>query len=308
MMTSEERLRWLRGRGVQVQRQSQQSDTSCRALCHFTYVFVPADPVLPAEERIALTDGAGDVLPDLLSQEFAGTVDDATLLHSAKAHKQEIGLPALRAAAAHGGADRFRLAAPSAENGREAVNAYLDDCASLKGLPRNERATALARACGFPVECELPGNIFVGRVQWAEEGLRNLDFTLHDLDPTSLWQRRAPLENLLFQQETQPEELATAQESAWLRPEQGRGSGEQYTWQDSEEDIEVTVYFEEVRKQDVRIAFKRRAVELKMPMELRLELYADVELQACTWTCCEEGIRITLPKCQERSWPQLLRT
>merc|ERR1719378_707362 len=119
---------------------------------------------------------------------------------------QQISVAAMRSALARGGAESFRLAVPTEANGREAVYAYLDESSSLKGLPKNARATALATACGFPPECTFHGDIFVGRQRWSKEGLvENMDFRVGELDRSSLWCRRAEVENLEFQKATRPE-------------------------------------------------------------------------------------------------------
>lgn len=312
-MTREQRLNWLRDHGVQVE-SPEATPASAPSGSQgdgrrFTYVLLPVDQSMAPEERVAEVCH-GDALPRLLSGGFAGAVDDATLLQNAEAHGQQVSIRALRASVARGGTDTFRLAAPSEENGREAVNAYLDDCSSLKRLPLNERASALAWSCGFPETCQLHGDIFVGRVKWGDGGLRNVDFFMQELEPSSLWQRRAPVENLRFQQETRPEEHAEAElarELAERRAEHAGGLTQGYDWQDTEEDVEITLLVLKARKADVDVAFKRQLVEVRAPVRHCLELYAEVDTEACSWVCCEEGVRITLPKRVEAPWPRLLR-
>lgn len=308
LTTAAERLDWLRSRGIQVEGPNIPEPKALPGGGQrFKYVYLPVDETKPAEELVGEAAGPGDVLPALVGTVFAGRIDDETLLNLAKAHGEAVGLDALRQSVSRGGADSFRLAAPSPENGREAVNAYVDDCSTLKGLPRNVRATALARACGFPDSCVFHGDVFLGRVLWPESGVKNGDFHLKDLEPAALWQKRAPTENLRFQQQTQPEEHADAQRSSQAPADNVSGSGEGYTWQDSQEDVEITVLSPSVNKKDVKVMFKRRSVEVKAPVQMSLELYAAVDNDSCSWVLCKEGIRLTLPKDQETSWPQLLK-
>merc|ERR1712032_275495 len=99
-----------------------------------------------------------------------------------------------------GGAESFRLAVPTDANGRQAVYAYLDECSSLKDLPRNTRACTLARQCGYPAGCTFHGDIYVGRMQFGKDGkVENVDFNVAELDASSQWIRRAETENLEFQ-------------------------------------------------------------------------------------------------------------
>merc|ERR1711957_868464 len=118
----------------------------------------------------------------------------------------------LRAVIARGGAESFRLAVPTEGNGREGVYAYLDEGGAFKGLPKNERATKLAHQCGLPATCLLNGDIYIGRQRWADSGtVENVDFLTEELDSAALWIRRAPTENLAFQQKTQPDAHDEAQ-------------------------------------------------------------------------------------------------
>jgi len=312
-MTPEARMAWLKARGVQIEDFSQRRAGSALGMTaaaggpRFSYVFLPADESADAEERSAGI-GSGDVLPGLLGPSFAGSVDDDALQRTAASHGQSVGLEAMRLAAARGGAEAFRLAAPTDGNGKEAVHIYLDDCAALKQLPLNRRATALARTCGFPKDCEFHGDVYVGRTRWTKDGIVNADFGVKDLDAGALWQRRAPMENLEFQKQTQPEGHAEAQAMGLATPELASGTAEGYTWQDGEEDVEITVQLEDPRAKKVSVAFKRGSVEMSSPIKLNLKLYAEVDADACTWTYCPEGVRLTLLKEKEVAWPRLLKT
>jgi len=176
----------------------------------------------------------------------------------------------------------------------------------MKGLPKNERASALALQCGFPGTCELRGDIFVGRQTYDEGGMvQNIDFSIGELEPSSLWLRRAPKENLEFQKETQAENHAKAQESASSAPASGAGEG--YTWRDEEEELEIVVEVEKgTTKKDVKVDFRKQEVRMTKPVSLSLKLFEPVDVDGCNWTMGDGKIILTMEKATKEPWPQLL--
>lgn len=310
------RLDWLRSQGIHVDvpdgRLTGVAPHHRSSPKTFRYVFLPADESKPPEEREA-TMGPGDVLPGIIRPCFrSGTVSDDVLMRMSRQHLepegQQVSLDSLRQAVATGGADSLRLAAPSEDNGYEAVFAYLDDCAELKGLSQNTRASALAQTCGFPSCCELLGDVFLGRVRMAPEAVHNVDFCLVDLQPGCVWQKRAPLENHRAQKAEMPEEHAAAQERALQTPEFISSEACGYCWQDSLEDVEVTVKAPGARDagaKSVHVTFTTKQVRVTQPVELKLNLYALVDAPSCSWSFCSDGILLVLAKQREEQWPQL---
>eukprot|EP00928_Gymnodinium_smaydae_P037689 TRINITY_DN2611_c1_g3_i1.p1 TRINITY_DN2611_c1_g3~~TRINITY_DN2611_c1_g3_i1.p1 ORF type:complete len:347 (+),score=90.60 TRINITY_DN2611_c1_g3_i1:57-1043(+) len=313
-LTNEERMAWLRQRGVIVEEPADRRGRAAGAgggaggAGRFCFVRIPCDDRCDVEERSAAS-GEGDVLPALLRCEFAGDagVTDDQLLAQAAQMGQSVGVAAMRSVLAQGGAETFRLAVPTEENGGEAVYAYLDEASALKGLPFNERATALAGRCGFPAACKFYGDIFIGRQKWHKHGvIENIDFRPCDLESSAVWPRRAIAENLQFQKDTQPEEHARAQENG--RPDApASGEGQGYTWRDDDEELEVEVTVEKgTSKKDVKVDFRRQEVRVTKPISLSLKLYRPVDLDGCNWTMGDGKIVLTLSKASAVAWPQLL--
>mmetsp|Transcript_15216 Transcript_15216/g.35951 ORF Transcript_15216/g.35951 Transcript_15216/m.35951 type:complete len:320 (-) Transcript_15216:90-1049(-) len=305
-LTNDERLAWLRARGVIVEEPAGRKPVGGGA--PFMFVRIPADESSSCEERTA-AKSAGDALPSLLGPEFAGDagVSDEQLMAQAAQMGQSVSAAAMRSVMARGGAETFRLSVPTDSNGREAVYAYLDEASALKGLPKNERASALAQRCGFPATCQFYGDIFVGRQKWHKGGVvENIDFKLADLDASAFWAHRAVTENLEFQKDTQPEEHARAQESAGpSMPASGAGDG--YTWRDEDDALEVVVQVAKgTGKRDVKVEFRKQEVRVTKPLSLSLKLFKPVDVDGCNWTLGDGTIILTLDKAAAAPWPQLL--
>merc|ERR1712129_123172 len=142
---------------------------------------------------------------------------------------------------------------------------------------------ALALQCGFPASCALNGDIFIGRQKYAEGGIvENIDFMLAELEPSSLWLRRAPKENLEFQKETQAENHAIAQAGA-APDAPASGAGDGYTWRDEAEELEV---------------------RMTKPLILSLKLFERIDVDGCNWTMGDGKVVLTLEKATPAPWPQ----
>jgi len=307
-LTNEERMAWLRARGVVVE-EAEGRRPAASGGATFKFVRIPMDESLVCEERTA-TKSAGDELLTVLGPEFAskfaGISDDALTAMAAQMG-QSVGNEAMRAVLKKGGAETFRLASATALNGREAVYAYLDEASALKGLPKNVRASALALQCGFPASCALNGDIFIGRQKYAEGGMvENIDFTLAELEPGCLWLRRAPIENLEFQKETQAENHAKAQAGA-VPYVLASGAGHGYTWRDEAEELEVEIPIEKgTTKKDVKVQFLKQEVRMTKPLTLSLKLFERIDVDGCNWTIGDGKVVLTLGKATPEPWPQLL--
>lgn len=306
-LTPEERLAWLRARGVIVEEPAGRRKPAPGGGAPFKYVWIPADENLDCEQLEA-AKSPGDALLAVLGPRFSSGADvsDEALLAKAAEMGHSIGIDALRAELVKGGAESFRLAAPSSANGSEAVYAYLDEASALKGLPLNKRASALAAQCGFPAACQFHGDIFIGRQKWDKGVLENVDFMLAELEPSSQWIRRAPVENLEFQKETQAEAHAKAQEGVGLgEPASGKGDG--YTWRDDDADVEIVVEVEKgISKKDVKVEFRRQEVCVIKPVPISLKLFSKVDVDGCNWTVGDGKLVLTLEKAAAGPWPDLL--
>ncbi|KAF6260615.1 hypothetical protein COO60DRAFT_1700224 [Scenedesmus sp. NREL 46B-D3] len=77
------------------------------------------------------------------------------------------------------------LLANSPETGFVGVYMYCDDQASLKQLPPNTRATAIAATAGMHIQVN--GDVFLGRYMDNEEDFERMDFTSADLSSAAPW-------------------------------------------------------------------------------------------------------------------------
>ena len=279
--TPEQRLQWLRDRGIVVEtpedrvRQADLEASMARlrpgdpgTRC-FRFVRIPADSSMPLSEEEAVVheesseaaknsrksgraDTGVDHLNSLLKPRFAsGTVDSSALRSVAAANhltnEASAGvlekLSAASVAAGGGAVEVFRIA-----NG---INLYLDAVGALKKLPENARASRLASMCGFG-DVPFFGNMFIGRLEEDGHGHlpkgSNVDFTLSDIvgydgPNPPVWLQRAANENL----ERQRREMlasggATAAGGMTAEEMATRGgAGDGYTWSQSPEDVEVVV-------------------------------------------------------------------
>ena len=303
-------MEWLRARGVRIEEPTggyggPAVSGSGRS---FIYVKIPVETGCSYEEL----DGPhskGDALPSLLGPNFAGGAlsDDELRAYAATAGQPSVDVSVLRKLVMHGRAESFRLAVPTEANGGESVYAYLDEASELKSLPVNQRASAIAEACGFS-GCQFRGDIYFGRLRWLKGGLvENIDFRIPDLEVKSPWMTRAVTENLQQQALTQPEEHAKAQAA----PEEkaASGSGDGYTWKDEGEELEVIFQVpESTSKKDVKIEFRRTEVRMLKPKTQTLKLYKAVEVDGCNWSMGKAGqVILTLEKCDATPWRQLLK-
>ncbi|CAK9073441.1 NudC domain-containing protein 1 [Durusdinium trenchii] len=306
--TKEERMAWLRARGVRIEEPGQQSGPAVTASGRsFIFVKIPADDSSSCEE-LEGPHSQGDALPSILGSKFAGCElsDDELKAHAAIQGQPTVDVFVLRKLVTQGRAESFRLAVPTEANGRETVYAYLDEASEMKLLPLNQRASAIAQSCGFPSSCQFRGDIYIGRLRWLKGGLvENIDIRLPEMELGSFWMKRAITENLEFQASTQPEEHARAQAGA---EHPASGSGDGYTWKDEEEELEVILEVPEgTTKKDVKIDFRREEVRILKPKTLTLKLFKSVEVDGCSWTMGKGQIVITLEKSEAAPWPQLLK-
>lgn len=303
-LTTEERLAWLRARGVLVEEPASRRKAPAGGGRPFTYVKIPCLENYCLEE---LTGNAsvGDALPSIIGPMFAGgNVSDAELEAQAAQMGQVVNIDAIRKVMSQGGAESFRLAVPTDGNGREGVYAYLDEASSLKDLPDNARAIALARQCGFPATLSFKGDIYIGRQRWSKDGIvENIDFDLTELEPNTLWIRRAVVENLEFQKSTMPDEHENAQASIGTN---ASGEGDGYTWRDEAAEMEVVVRIaKETTKKDVKVEFRRQEIRITKPVSMSLKLFKPIEMDGCNWTMGDGQLVLTLEKACGEPWPQL---
>jgi len=214
-MTLEEREKWLRERGVQIEtpqdrKRAMAASSSVATIAQqisglsladsndknsiIRFVCIPHDESKPIRTvglpKLYLTENSqivGDALPHYVKPYFADNKSiDASLLKE-QATKQFAGgdlkqlaetnlsSAAMNAAAAQGSVETFPLVHPADTNQYQGVYIYLDEVGMLKKLPSNRRASQMASTCGFHPPPNFYGDVFVGRVQ-TKPKLHNVDF------------------------------------------------------------------------------------------------------------------------------------
>lgn len=280
-MTPEERLIWLRERGVMVETpeerklkqikdiMNEKDDTTidgeeCENL---TFVHVPHDQSLPMKElsmkvpknRNNATgfNPNGDLLINELKPFFKAlskNVDMSlfqdqgtkTLGSSADGNDVQVSHEALAAVAEQGQVETFCLVQPMPSNKFQSVNIYLDEVGLLKRLPLNKRAADFAFRAGFNPVPKFYGDIFLGRTT-NKPILKNLNFKLgSDTAPDSEWILNATMENLEYQAEMN--KITGTDGDQQTQPsadgENGIAKTEQdglYSWTQTDEEIEIVV-------------------------------------------------------------------
>ncbi|KAF8067377.1 Spag1 [Scenedesmus sp. PABB004] len=154
----------------------------------FKYVFIPADSGEDIEERTFEGPKSDEVLGFInhLKKHFkraAGHRSDAQQRAVEQAFKAQMGDKAagvdeglLRMLSSQQMVEPIALLANAPATGFVGVYLYCDDQATLKALPPNPRATAIAAAAGQHLQ--VSGDVFVGRYMDNEEDFERLDFTL----------------------------------------------------------------------------------------------------------------------------------
>eukprot|EP00747_Dinoflagellata_sp_TGD_P213422 gnl/TRDRNA2_/TRDRNA2_86380_c0_seq2.p1 gnl/TRDRNA2_/TRDRNA2_86380_c0~~gnl/TRDRNA2_/TRDRNA2_86380_c0_seq2.p1 ORF type:complete len:433 (+),score=52.75 gnl/TRDRNA2_/TRDRNA2_86380_c0_seq2:74-1372(+) len=283
-------------------------DTGTRT---FKYVHIPSATNEPVSERTAVVFAdarakKGDQLPAILASEFeSGTVEQEMLKHS-PLHRLsgQIGDPNIlnritpEVLQRQGGAtESFRLS--------NSVNMYMDEIGTLKMLPPNLRAAALAAKCGYGTGVTFPGDIFVGRVD-AETGM-NVDFKLEDMRDDAVWLRRATEENLVHQDKRGGGAGGMTAEEMSTRG--GEGDGYEWTQDRSDVEVNVTAVPRGLRGKDIKVKFAADSVLVTAgPYNIHWDLFGKVSPADCSWSVVDGYLMLTLVKSVEDfMWLALLK-
>jgi hypothetical protein len=303
-------------------------------------VWIPQDESKPMATLTLpasfLKDHRGDAIPEFVKPYFAANKKsvDASLLQ-AQASKQfssgqgikgvdgkpvdmsRISTSAMNAVAAEGSVETFCLTHPADTNGYTGVYVYLDEVGMLKKLPVNKRAGAMGGACGYHPAPIFYGDIFVGRTR-TKPIMANVDFVAGiDTDGSAEWIRRAPSENLAWQQAMNE---ATGKSAKLKQMEQPAHAGTEgsvaqesnFSWTQDEEEIELTVPITAsgVNKKQLKVVYKPRVVTVSYQGEtiVRLELFESVDVDGCAWTLNSDKTKVVVT-CEKadpgKIWPRI---
>ena len=191
-MTPEERLQWLKDRGVLVEtaeerkaklveKTNQDLDANYESLKpderRVKYVVIPADSSKPLQELSMISKGSSgnvDLLQDRLKSVFSCSSSDTINMDllNEQAAKQFgtsntpiVTDASLRSVASQGSVEVFRLVPPMESNKYYMINFYLDEIGLMKNLSLNARASQFALKAGFNPPPNFYGDIFIGRLQ-----------------------------------------------------------------------------------------------------------------------------------------------
>ncbi|KAL3910791.1 MAG: hypothetical protein SGARI_001954 [Bacillariaceae sp.] len=237
-LSAEERLQWLKDRGVLVETPEERKAAAAAVTSTatsssapkgdpITYVYIPADAGKPLQDCIfyppAPTSSSsssapsfgGDPLSDYLKPAFATNADkidlglfqqsqDANPVHQlgtgSDGSTPKVSEETLKKVAKQGHVETFSLVHPTPGNKFTAVNMYLDEVGQMKRLPLNSRASDLAKTAGYN-----PPPIFYGDIRVAGGKPTYLDLTAQDCNCSNLpnaaapWLQQAATDNLEHQ-------------------------------------------------------------------------------------------------------------
>eukprot|EP00746_Dinoflagellata_sp_MGD_P027448 gnl/MRDRNA2_/MRDRNA2_16480_c0_seq1.p1 gnl/MRDRNA2_/MRDRNA2_16480_c0~~gnl/MRDRNA2_/MRDRNA2_16480_c0_seq1.p1 ORF type:complete len:430 (+),score=67.08 gnl/MRDRNA2_/MRDRNA2_16480_c0_seq1:154-1443(+) len=275
----------------------------------FKYVCIPADDNLPISEQTGTVyaDQEGDKLPLILASTFAaGDLDpQAVKQANVMAMSQQkltpnVTLPTLTEEVIRnygGSAEKITLS--------RAVTMYIDEIGTMKRLPPNSRAAALASRCGYGEGLPLHGDVFVGRID--KDTKQNVDFTFDDMAWDAPWINRAVAENMEDQEGKSIQKTGkTAQELATAG-----GDGDGYTWRQTKDAVDIVVVNlpPGTRGKDLTVKFETEKVTVvSEDYSLVLDLFAAVRPDQSIWSIMDGEMELSLAKSMPgETWPGLIK-
>lgn len=209
--SQEQRIEWLRQRGVKIEfpegdpdgERATSTTTGAPSGLNtriITCVKIPQNTNKPYETlEVAVSEvpSTSDPMMEALKKEFSAGATDA-MVDKLVADASDMGISrsTLLKLATEGQVDTFPLARPRPDNNYIGVTMYVDELGQAKGLERNPRAAALADFCGFK-QVPLLGDVIVARHAYVmtsklDKGGRAynaLDFTQEEMDSSADWVR-----------------------------------------------------------------------------------------------------------------------
>lgn len=315
--TQEDRIAWLRQRGVQIEIPGEVRKTESTSGDIITVVRIPANDALPYEEiTLQLSNElVGDQLNTLLRHYFSSSQHDINTSLLKKTALQQFGSQAvtmspesIQKVAELGCVEIFSLDYPSDANGLKGVSIYLDEAGQLKSLPSNMRASKLARLCGF-IDVPFVGDVFVGRTAMQRgscgSDVKNLSFTLKEMDSQAEWMKNVENRNY---------ELGVSRGRVEMRgggDEGGKGGKDDtrgIVWSETMDSCEIQYTFPDGAQYSskqivVKFANKAVTVALKPGVAveqsrelLSLKLAGSLSVDDCTWTVSNGVLDLHLEK------------
>lgn len=321
--TSEERIAWLRKRGVVIEMPGEkgkpvvQPSSDPNNAVPVTCVRIPWDDSQPYEEITVTTykDRDGDQFLHQLKPYFSTSgskLDDRLLQEAAAKQFGNQELPSISKStvekfAGEGSVESFPLSQPYRDSHSNGVSIYLDEAGQLKGLHSNRRATELARLCGFD-GVPFVGDVFVGRVHLDQtKGLQNTSFHQHEVASGADWLKGVVNSN--YQHGIETNKVGMQESNA---PTERTNKAGNCTWKEISADDSIEVMYslpEDVTHKDIVVKFSSKEVLIKHKSNLtsvllQLKLVKEITPDECTWTVASHSKRvIDLSLCKASSSP-----
>lgn len=341
-MSPEDRLVWLRERGVTVETSDDRRREKISKIMNegdevdgedyddLSFVHVPQNESLPLKElvmKVSKNRSGGDVLMEYLKPFVSASSKKIDLdLFKEQATKHfgsgdgpgKVSEKSLMEVAEKGQVESFCLVQPAPSNKFCSVNIYLDEVGLMKRLPLNKRAGGFALKAGFNPSPMFYGDVFIGRLS-TKPVMKNVDFKLGlDTSPDAKWLQAAVMENL---------EHRTAMNSISGNPDriQPSADGEDgiaktelggYEWIQTDEEVEITVPLgssndavaltsKDVKAGGLKVKYyPRKLLVLFKEKELvSLDFYSNVDPDGCMWTLDTSGKGVSVVITCEKSDP-----
>eukprot|EP00547_Thalassionema_nitzschioides_P000184 CAMPEP_0194214694 /NCGR_PEP_ID=MMETSP0156-20130528/16029_1 /TAXON_ID=33649 /ORGANISM="Thalassionema nitzschioides, Strain L26-B" /LENGTH=347 /DNA_ID=CAMNT_0038943017 /DNA_START=155 /DNA_END=1198 /DNA_ORIENTATION=+ len=337
-MSVDERLAWLRERGVVVEtpeeRRAQvagetkdgKADTASTEKVWF--VVIPSDTSKPLEELTfdcpITTNRFDDKLLDYLKPMFSAMssgkdVDlelfrqNATQTLGSSGTPSEVSDEALRQVAIQGNVEKFSLVHPNASNQYVGVNMYLDEVGMLKRLPLNTRASEFATRAGYNPPPQFYGNVFMGRTK-TRPRVKHLSLTVgEDTSFDAPWLKQATMDNLAHQMESNQMMGRQNETQPAIDGTDGIEKKEEgYTWTQTEEELEIVLpLVTQAKAKDIKEKILAKSIQVNYDgnIVLALDLFERVDPDGCTWTIDRtDGVKLvlTLEKLDPALWPRIV--
>lgn len=335
-MTADQRLQWLRDRGVLVETPEERRAKEVTKIMNenddevketVSFVLVPHDTSKPLKEltfecpiKIMGQDALMEHLKPMFAAMGSGKDMDLELFRENASHTigssdspGEVSEDTLKQVAAQGNVEKFSLVHPTASNHYTGVNIYLDEVGMLKRLPLNKRASDYATRSGYNPAPQFYGNVFLGRIR-GRPVPQNVSFSVgKDTAMDAVWLQQATMSNLEHQVEMNAALGRTETQAAIDGTDGAEKDEDGYTWTQNEEEIELTVPLpnKDAKSKDVNVKYKPQSIEIncmKVPV-LMLQFFERVDPDGCTWTLDRNGdsvkLVITLEKIEQALWPRI---
>lgn len=328
-ITSEERISWLRERGVKIEfpGDESQKQSTVGSMRSITIVRIPINISEQYEnvEVLIDDDASGDQLIKLLKPNFSSssTIDEESLNTATEkllVSNQATGNLSVskntleKMLKQEGHVETFSLTRPCQENKWTGILLYLDEAGQLKNLEANERAAALASCCGFK-GISLAGVIYIGRyISLQSSGrsgiFRHESFTVADLDSSSDLLRNAERDNFNYGKAVGQVAMESTDTSQADKVHESNNPNSNYKWTQTEESVEIVLPLEKGEgskaKKQLMISITSSNISVIDKSSSRslanINLLNPINKNDSTWSISGDNIEFYLEKLKDKWW------